>query len=144
MISPVEIHLAANHLPVLGLPFAAALLAAGIAFDNVEWRRAGLWTAALAAAAAWLVAYAGGLAADAVGGAPGIADGDIARHAAAAWAFAWAATAAGGAAAAVLFASARTPSRRAAAAVLALALLASGLGARAAHLGGLIRHSEVR
>lgn len=141
---PVEAHLAINHLPVLGLPFAAAWLAAGTAWDNAEWRRAGLWSAALAGVSAWAVAYSGGLAADAAGGLAGISDRDISAHAAAAWVFVWAASVAAAAAAAVLAASGRRPSRRAASAVLALALLASALGARAAHLGGRIRHSEIR
>ena len=143
-MSPIEAHLALNHLPVLGLPFAAAWLAAGTAFDNAEWRRAGLWTAALAGLSAWAVASSGGRAADAAGGLAGSSDRDIAAHAAAAWAFVWAASVAGAAAGAVLAASGRSPSRRAASAVLALALLASALGARAAHLGGRVRHSELR
>jgi len=140
MTLPIALHLAGNHLPVLGLPFAAGLLGAGVALDNAEWRRAGLWTAALSAAAAWAVYYSGGLAADAAAGLPGIADRDIAAHAAAAWRFAWAASAAGAAAAAAL----RNPSRRAACAVLALALAAAAAGGWTAHLGGEIRHSELR
>jgi len=141
---PVELHLAINHVPVLGLPFAAGLLVAGIVLDNAEWRRAGLWSVALAAAAAWIVSYTGGLAADAAGGLPGISDHDVAAHAAAAWTFVWTATAAGGAAVAVLAASDQSPSRRSASAVLALALLSSGAGGWAAHLGGRIRHPELR
>ena len=144
MTVAVELHLAINHLPVLGLPFAGGLLAAGVVCDNAEWRRAGLWTAALSAAAAWAVAYTGGLAADAAGGLPGISDRDVSAHAAAAWTFVWAATVVGAAAVAVLAASGRSSSRRAAAAVLALALLASAAGGWAAHLGGRVRHPELR
>lgn len=136
-LPPVALHLALNHLPVLGLPFAAGLLAADLAFDNPEWRRAGLWTALLAAAAAWVVWLSGDPAADAAAAWPGVADLDVARHARAALGFAWAATAVAAAAAAAL------RRRRGAAAVLALALAASILGAWTAHLGGRIRHPEL-
>jgi hypothetical protein len=142
----VELHLAINHLPVLGLPFAAALLAAGLVFDNAEWRRAGLWTAALSGAVVWIVYASGGLAADAAGGLAGISDHDVAAHAAAAWRFAWAATAAGSAAIAALVIRppvGERPSRRATSVVLALALAASAVGGWTAHLGGRIRHPEL-
>jgi hypothetical protein len=141
----VELHLAVNHLPVLGLPFAAALLAAGLVLDNGEWRRAGLWTAVLAGISVWLVYDSGGLAADAIGGVAGVSDRDIGRHAAMAWRFAWAASFVGLAAAAAL-ASSRSepgPARRVVAAVLALALAASAVGGWTAQLGGRIRHPEL-
>lgn len=136
--SPIEVHLALNHLPVLGLPFAAGLLAAGLAFDNAEWRRAGLWTAVLAAAAAWVVWLSGDPAADAAASLTGVADLDISRHAQAALRFAWATTVVGGAAAHAL------RRKRGAAVVLLLALAASAVGAWTAHIGGAIRHPEVR
>lgn len=135
MISPVEAHLALNHLPVLGLPFAAGLLGAGFLFENAEWRRAGLWTAALTAVAAWVVYFSGGAAADALSG---LDDRAVARHAELARLFAWAATGVGAAAVAAL------AKKRGAAAVLALALAASALGAATAHRGGLIRHAELK
>lgn len=134
---PVELHLAINHLPVLGLPFAAGLLAAGYLFDNAEWRRAGLWTAVLTGVSVWIVYWSGGLAADAAGGLPGVSDHDVARHAEAAWRFAWVATFIGTAAGAAL------AKKRGAAAVLALALLGSAVGGWTAHLGGHIRHPEL-
>ena len=140
MILPVELHLAINHLPVLGLPFAAGLLAAGIVFDNVEWRRAGLWTAALSAICVWVVYYSGGLAADAAGALAGISDADVGRHAVAAWRFAWMASFVAAASAAAL----SRPSRRAASVVLAMALGASVIGGWTAQLGGRIRHPELR
>ena len=146
MMVPVELHLAINHLPVLGLPFAAGLLAAGLAFDNVEWLRAGLWTAALSGVSVWIVYYSGGLAADAAGGLAGISDHDISNHAAAAWRFAWMASVVGSAAAAALTlrpASGARLSRRATSVVLALALGASVVGGWTAHLGGPIRHTEL-
>jgi len=142
----VELHLAINHLPVLGLPFATGLLGAGLVFDNGEWRRGGLWTCVFAAAAAWLVYYSGGVAADAIGGLAGVSDQDVGRHAAAAWRFAWTASFVGLAAAAVLVRSRRepSPSRRASVAVLALTLAAAFVGGWTANLGGQIRHPEFR
>ena len=140
----VEFHLAINHLPVLGLPFAGGLLAAGLVFDNGEWRRAGLWTAVLTGVSVWLVYFSGGVAADAIDGLADVADQDIGRHAAAAWRFAWAASFVGLAAVAVLarFRRERPPSQRASAVVLALVFAATAVGGWTAHLGGLIRHHE--
>ena len=142
----VEFHLAINHLPVLGLPFAAGLLAAGLIFDNGEWRRAGLWTAVLTGLSVWIVYYSGGLAADAIDGLAGVSDQDIGRHAAMAWRFAWAASFVGLAAAAALarFRREASPSQRAAAAVLALVLAVSAVGGLTANLGGRIRNPELR
>jgi hypothetical protein len=137
-----ELHLAVNHLPVLGLPFAAGLLAAGLALDNAQWRRAGLWTAVLAAFAVWLVYVSGGAAGDAAETLTGVSDRDLGLHAAAAWRFAWAVSGVGLAAAAALFA--RPPGRKESAAVLVLALAASAAGGWTAHLGGRIRHPELR
>jgi 4-amino-4-deoxy-L-arabinose transferase-like glycosyltransferase len=146
MIAPnlAALHLAINHLPVLGLPFAAGLLLAGLVFDNGEWRRAGLWTAVLAGVSAWFVYFSGGLAADYIGGMAGVSDRDIGRHAAAAEIFAWAASFVGLGAAAALARYRREPSppRRASAVLLALLAAATALGGWTAHLGGAIRHPE--
>ena len=145
-VNSVELHLAINHLPVLGLPFAAGLLAAGLVFDNGEWRRAGLWTAVLTGISVWVVYYSGGLAADAIDGLAGVSDQDIGRHAAMAWRFAWAASVVGCASVATLarFQREAAPSRGASAAVLALVLAASAVGGLTANLGGQIRHPELR
>jgi hypothetical protein len=143
--SLVEFHLAINHLPVLGLPFAAGLLAAGVVLDNGEWRRAGLWTAVLTGISVWIVYYSGGMAADAIEGLAGVSDQDIGRHAVMAWRFALAASFVAVAAAAALarFRREASPPQRAGAAVLALVLAASAVGGLTANLGGQIRHTEL-
>jgi hypothetical protein len=142
----VEIHLAINHLPVMGLPFSAALLLAGIVFNNGEWRRAGLWTAVLTGIAVWFVYFSGGHAADAIEGLAGVSDQDVGRHASAAWRFACLTSFVGLAAAAALARdrSEPAPSERASAAVLALVFAAAAVGGWTARRGGLIRHPELR
>ena len=143
--NPVEIHLAINHLPVLGLPFAAGLLLAGLVLENGEWRRAGLWAAVLTGIAVWAVYLSGDPAADAIGGLAGVSDHDIGRHAAMAWRFAWAASFVGAVAAGVLAGYRRgpSPSPRACTAVLVLTLAATAVGGLTANLGGRIRHPEL-
>jgi hypothetical protein len=145
-MNAAEIHLAVNHLPVLGPPFAAALLAAAM------WRRSGELQCAgflvlLGTGLAALVAYRSGLgAADIVADLADVSSPAIERHLHAARLTLWASVAS---AAAVTMTFARTARRggfrRGAAAVgLALALALSGAGAWTAHLGGEIRHTEIR
>jgi len=141
-----QLHLALNHLPVLGPPMAAALLAAGLARRNDEWVRAGLWTLLVAGLSAVAVYWTGGQAADALLDALSGQERFIDAHfRAARWVLRLDLALAAAAAAALLAHARPRPVRaKAAAVLLALAVASSALGGWTAHLGGEIRHAEVR
>lgn len=135
-----QLHLALNHLPVLGLPFAAALLASGLRRRSDELVRAGLVALVLAGASAALVYWSGLRVGDAALDWPGVEPAAVDAHFRAARLAAAACVAVGLGA----YAALARPSRRAALVVLLASLPACALTARAAHLGGLIRHVELR
>jgi len=141
-VNGAELHLAVNHLPVLGPPFAAALLAAGAAKRSPDLLKAGFWTLVVTGVAAVPVYYSGQSAADVVTTLTDSGTLEIGRHFHAAKLTLQACLIAGGIAAFLLFRN--IASRKAAAFMLALALGLSGLGAWTAHLGGEIRHPEIR
>jgi hypothetical protein len=140
-MNPAELHLAINHLPVIGLPFAAALLAAGLARASEELSRAGLWALAAAGLSALPVYWSGRQVGDVALDWPGVDPATVDVHYHAAKLAMGAAVVVGVLALGVLLR--RGVARKAAAAVLLAALAAAGLSARAAHLGGLIRHVEL-
>jgi uncharacterized membrane protein len=141
-----HIHLAVNHLPVLFLPVALAMLAAAQARKSAELRKAGLvWlvVAALAGAGAYLT---GEPAEEVVEDRPGISDAAIEAHEEAAFGAVLATGAAGILALVVLVAGwgDHRPASGMFAATVAAALLAGALMARTANLGGHISHPEIR
>jgi hypothetical protein len=139
-------HLLINHVPVLGTVFGVLLLAAGL------WRRkSDLVVASLvtflvcglgAAAAVWTGERAEDLAEDL----PGVTEEVVHEHEEAGEQARWASLLLGAAALAALLYRRRAQGgpRWLDALVLLLALVAAGLMARAADLGGQIRHTEVR
>lgn len=139
-----QVHLLVNHLPVLGMAFAALLLAAGLLLRKDEVAKAGVWALLLAAASSLPAYFSGEGAEEVVEHLPGVLESLIHDHEEAAEK-ALAAALAMGAAAAVVLARfrARGFSRNAAAAALVLSLPALGLMAWTAHLGGLVRHPEL-
>lgn len=145
-MSGAQAHLLVNHLSVFGVAFGLSLLAAGIAFKKEELNKAALWAFVLAGLAALPAFYTGEPAEEIVENLPGVSEAFIHAHESSAkWAL-------GGAmilAALAAFALARGRAERvfrgeilAAVAIAALATL--GVMARTAHLGGLIRHTELR
>ena len=145
-MSAAEIHLAVNHLPVLGPPFAAILLTAAMWRRSRELKCAGLLLI-LGVGLAAPVAYRSGLgAADIVADMADVPSTVIERHFHAARFALWASVAAAAAVTVTLAWMARRGgySPGAAAVGLVLALVLSVAGAWTAHLGGEIRHSEVR
>jgi len=141
-MSPAELHLAINHLPVIGLPFAAALLAAGLARGSEELTRAGLWALGAAGLSALPVYWSGLRVGEVAFDWPGVDPAAVDGHYRAAKLAMGAAALVGALALAVLLR--RGAARRASLAVLLAALGAAALAGRAAHLGGLIRHVELR
>lgn len=141
-----HLHLLANHVPVLGIPFAFALLAFGHALRNVTLLRAGL-VALVAVALLAIPAYLSGEpAADTIESMPGVEKARIEEHEEAAE-IAFPAVLVLGAAALVglgAFRGARTPPRWFGWAMVAGAVVVGGLLAWTANEGGLIRHAEIR
>lgn len=141
-----QAHLLINHMPVLGTAFAAALLAVGVVGRSDELRKAGLWTFVLAALGGLAAFLTGEGAEHVVEGLPGVTEGVIHAHEEAAEKAFYALLALGVFALGGLLAAFRTGtlSRRACAIVLALAVPVLGLLGWTAHLGGLVRHTELR
>ena len=141
-----HLHLALNHVPVVGVPIALLLLGFGITRRSRELTRTSFWLVAGLALVTLLVYLTGEPAEELVEGLAGVSEPVLERHEQAALA-AMVATAVLGIAAAIgLIGSrgGRRGPRRYATAVLLLALLASGVLTWTANLGGQIRHSEIR
>jgi uncharacterized membrane protein len=141
-----QIHLLTNHIPVLGLGFSAALTAAGMLRGSDELKKAGLWAFVLAGLSALPAYFSGEGSEEIVEHLPGVTEALIKAHEEiAAKALTGALLLAGCALAALGLAFKRNAlSPKAAPALLVLALPVLALMAYAAHLGGLIRHSELR
>lgn len=141
-----QLHLLANHVPVLGIAFAAALTAAGLLRGSDELKKAGLWAFVLAGLSALPAYFSGEGAEEIVERLPGAAKALIHDHEEAAEkALAGALLLAGCALAALIHAfKTGVLSPKAAPALLALALPVLALLGYAAHAGGLIQHPELR
>lgn len=144
-MNQAQVHLLLNHVPVLGVVFAALLTSAGVARDSAELRKAGLWAFVLAGLSALPAYFSGEGAEHVVESLPDVTDQLIHAHEEAAekalaGALALAAVSAGLLAA---FWKGELP-RKAALAAMALSLPVLALLAYAAHLGGLVRHTELR
>ncbi len=141
-----QIHLLVNHVPVLGVAFAAVLTAAGVVRGSDELKKAGLWAFVLAGLAALPAYFSGEGAEEVVEHLSGVSEALIHEHEEAAEkALAGALLLAASGAAALIHAyKNRALSAKAAPALLALSLPVLALLAYAAHLGGLIRHPELR
>ena len=141
-----QLHLLLNHVPVLGVAFAATLALAGAVRGSAELKKAGLWAFVLAALAALPAYFSGEGAEGVVEHLPGVADALIHAHEEAAEKALAGALILGAAALAVLIHAFKTKSlsAKAYAAVLALSLPVLGILAYTAHLGGMVRHTELR
>ena len=145
-LNPAHIHLLVNHIPVFTTIFAALLVAWGLLRKSEEVLRLGLAVFVIAALATYGVTLTGDPAEHVIVGIPGVdrrmihaqeEAGDLAN---------WVTAAAGVLALVTLLLMRR---RRATARVLALVSMLVGfvgfvLVARAANLGGEIRHPEIR
>lgn len=141
-MNAAEIHLALNHLPVLGAPFAAALLASGAWRKSDELVAAGLWTLVLCGLSAVAAYFSGAKAADLLLELPDPATKQIGAHIHAARLTLYGSLACAALALGCLLA--RLSSRTKAMVALCAALALTAQAGLTAHLGGEICHSEIR
>jgi hypothetical protein len=145
-LNPAHIHLLVNHIPVFGTIFAALLMAWGLARKSEEVVRVGLIAAVIVAILTWGVNLTGDPAIHFIRGIPGVERARVHEHEQAGdWAT-WGASLAGIVSLITLVLMMRR--RRVAAGLTVVSMLLSALAfviaARAATLGGEIRHPEIR
>ncbi len=145
-MSWAHVHLALNHVPVIGLPIGVLLLLWGLIRSNAELIRAAFGLLVLLALVTLVVQLTGEPAEDLVEGLPGVLDSMVEQHEEAALIgtigmsglgllalFGWLRSRGG-----------RSLARWYPAIVLAGGVLLSGYFGWVANLGGQIRHSEIR
>lgn len=139
------LHVASNHIPVIAMPLAFVVLAYGVVRKNLEITRLGFGIVIATALITIFVNLTGDPAEHVILGLQGIQRADIHAHEEAAEAV-FAATEVVGALALLSLWLTRKGfySKPAALLVLFGSLLTSVGFAKVAHLGGLIRHSEIR
>ena len=138
-------HIATNHIPVIAMPFIFFLLLGGLLRKSLDLIKASYVAAIVVALITIFVWKTGGPAAHVIKDLPGIQRSDIHEHAEAADFGFWAAEILGALSLIGLWLSRKgNSSTRWSYLVLLVALWASTVLARVAHLGGLIRHSEIR
>ena len=146
-ITSAQIHLAVNHIPVLGVMLAAATLVVAAAMRRTRTRNLGLGLLVFTAVSALPTYFSGEGAEEIIENRSGVSEVLIERHEDAA-SVALAVTLAAGLIAAAALSAGRLRHDRAARVLSMIALLASlgasGLMAQVAHLGGQIRHDELR
>lgn len=146
-ISPAQVHLALNHLPVVGALLASAVLALAALVRHAPLRHFGLGLLVFAMVAALPVYFSGEPAEKRIEHLPAVSEQTIEHHEDAALTALIAILVGGSIAGAALLAAGMRRDK-AAQALFALALVSSvtatALLARAAHLGGQIRHDELR
>jgi uncharacterized membrane protein len=141
-----HLHLLLNHLPVVGTFFALGLLGAALVLRKNHLVRAGLWSVLIVALLAIPAYMTGDPAEEVAMPLPGVTKDRIEPHEEVAGLALGALLAAGIAAATgiVLFRGERPIKNGFVIVVLALTVIAAGLMARTANLGGQIRHTEIR
>jgi hypothetical protein len=145
-INPAHLHLALNHLPVLGVLFGTLLLGFGLWRRSEILRRTSLVVLLLTGLAAGAVYLTGEPAEGLVEKVAGVSDARIEQHEDAATVATTGAVLLGLAAAVLLWRSRRTGALSAPflKATLVLGVLTTGAMAWTANLGGQIRHPELR
>lgn len=140
-----HLHLLVNHLPLFATLFAVALVAAGLYWKEQPVTKAGLIFAVVAGVGAFVAAQTGERAAEVVEHLPAVSETTIEAHEEAGKAAMWASVIFGASALVALAVPERMPGIKMVATVgsLAMALVAFALIARAAYLGGFIRHTEI-
>jgi len=141
-----HLHLMINHIPVIGLGFAAALLIYAMAKKNEELKKASLWAFLIIALAAIPVNITGEMSEDAVEKLPGVSEAIIEKHDHMAFLALIGMEILGVIAAAGLLISRRGGiiNRSVMVALLVVSIAAAGLVGNTAYLGGQIRHTEIR
>jgi len=146
-LNAAQVHLAVNHLPVFAVLLALATLAFAAATQRASARNLGLGLLVGAAVAALPAYFSGEGAEEIVEDRPGVTEALIENHEEAADR-ALAVTLAAGLIAAAALVAVRVRRERATRILFAVALVAAlasaGMMAQVAHLGGQIRHDEIR
>ena len=145
-MSWAHIHLALNHVPVIGLPIALLLLAVALLRRSTELAKASLGLIALVAAVTIVVQLTGESAEELIEHLPGYSESLVEHHEEAALMATIGMSILGLVALTglVLFRGAATIPSWVGGGILLLGLLVGGLMAWTANLGGQIRHTEIR
>ncbi|MEK6301713.1 MAG: hypothetical protein AABO41_13465 [Acidobacteriota bacterium] len=145
-MNPAHLHIILNHIPVIGIPFCAALLIYGLLRKSDEVKRASLWAFVIIAVLTIPTFLAGQAAEDVVEHLPGVSEQLIENHERAALIGLIATLILGAGSLAALFLSRRFASvaRLLTILLLVLSLMSGAWLARIANLGGKIRHTELR
>ncbi|MBI3289691.1 MAG: hypothetical protein HYZ74_09265 [Elusimicrobia bacterium] len=141
-----QLHLLVNHVPVLGVLFSACVTLAGVLRGSDELKKGGLWAFVVTGLSAMAASATGEPAEDVVKHLPDVTKALIHEHEEAAEKALVGALVLGGLSLAALVHAwkTRTLHAKASLVVLILFLPVMALLGYAAHLGGLIRHSELR
>jgi uncharacterized membrane protein len=138
-------HLVLNHLPVFGILFGLIVLALGLWRRNESWTKLALGALVAVAVTAALAMATGEGAEEAVENLPGVSESIIHEHEEFAETTAMITYVLGAGALAALVAYRRRVIPRAlSVTVLAFTTATTGFVAYTAHLGGQIRHTEIR
>jgi uncharacterized membrane protein len=145
-MNPAHLHIILNHIPVIGIPFCAALLSYGLLRKSEEVKRASLFAFIVIAVLTIPAFLAGQAAEDVVEHLPGVSEQLIENHEDAGLIALIATLILGAISTAVLLLSRRFSSaaRRMTVLLLVLSLMGGAWLARTANLGGKIRHTELR
>jgi uncharacterized membrane protein len=145
-INPAHLHIILNHIPVLGIPFGIALFIYGFLRKSQEIRTAALLVFVAVALVTIPTFLSGEAAEDMVEHLPGVSERLIENHEDAAKIALIATSILGGLSLIRLLIPARFGAVRAPETILvfALSLAVSGWLGWTGHLGGQIRHSEIR
>ena len=146
-LSSAQIHLAVNHLPVFALALATATLAVAVVSRRTNIRNLGLGLLVFAALSALPAYFTGEGAEEIVEHRPGVSETLIERHEQAAERT-LAVTLAAGLLAATALVAVRLGRERVSRTLIVITMLSAvastGLMGQVAHLGGQIRHDEIR
>jgi hypothetical protein len=145
IMGATHMHLILNHVPMLGIVIAGALLGIALAYRNIQFQRVALGFLVVFALTAIPVYLTGEPAEKAVKHAPGVSERTIDRHEKAASTALAAMEGLGGFAllGMLIFRKAVALPKAFAAGVLVLVLVVSGLFGWTGYLGGQIRHPEL-
>ena len=145
-MNPAHLHIILNHIPVIGIPFGTALLIWGFLRKSDEVKRAGLLVFVFIALVTIPTFLTGKAAEDIVEHLPGVSEDLIETHERAATIALIATSVLGGLALLRLLIPARFAAVGGPMSILVFvfALGVAGWLARTGHLGGQIRHSEIR
>lgn len=141
----VQMHLVLNHLPVFGILFGFVVLALGVWRRNESWTRLALGVLVVVGITAALAMLTGEGAEEAVEHLPGVSESIIHEHEEAAELTALITYALGaGALVALWVFRRRAIPRMLSVLALVFTMATTGFVAYTAHLGGQIRHTEIR